>query len=331
MLRRETGDAQNGSRHAIPIGDRDDFGAEDQRSFQAPPASGTLRGTRETCQQSMATLISDEIIPRLVAAHRHGSDGLAREAAPAGALEPEMVANLAVTRDAGELADLLGAALAAGMPYDVLLLDLLAPAARLLGARWEDDSADFVEVTLGLWRLQEVVHELASRRLGPDEPAAQHIERRILCAVVPGDDHSFGSLMLEDLFRRGGWSTTGLRGASSAVLIASVRHCWFDIIALTASVERNSAVLARLVADVRAASRNPGISVMVGGLVFNEQPELAEQVGADATAEDARAALQKAELLVGQLMVGRADDPHSRDRMLGGRSAQPLRAGAGPS
>jgi hypothetical protein len=137
--------------------------------------------------------------------------------------------------------------------------------------------------------------------------------------------------MLEDLFRRGGWITTGMRGATDAALVASVRHCWFDIVALTASVERNSAVLARLVADIRAASRNPGISVMVGGIVFNQHPELAEHIGADATAADARAALQKAELLVGQLMVGLAGDPQSRGPMPYGHGAQPLRAGAGHS
>jgi methanogenic corrinoid protein MtbC1 len=262
----------------------------------------------------MANLISDEIIPRLVAAHRSppGARNMADERA--FALDPETIANLAVTRDAGHLADLAEAAVAAGLPYDSLLVDFFAPAARILGARWEDDSADFIEVTLGLWRMQEVVHEMASRRLGDGQPIVLHPpERRILCAVVPGDDHSFGSLVLEDLFRRGGWTTTGLRGVGRPELAACVRHNWFDIVALTASVARNSAVFARLVSELRAASRNPGVSIMVGGLVFNEQPELAEEVGADATARDARAALQQAELLVGKLLVGHRSDSMRED------------------
>lgn len=325
MLRRGLGDGRGDSARPSSPGS---YGVEPS---QAEDCSQTYHSSTEriACQQSMATLISDEIIPRLVAAHRHGKEDKSAAVVHASPLDPAYVADMAVARDAGELADLLAAALEAGMEYESLLLDLLAPAARILGERWEDDRADFVEVTLGLWRLQEVVHELASRYQGTGECPQRNTERRILCAVAPGDDHSFGSLMLEDLFRRGGWSTAGVRGASRSELVASVRNCWFDIIALTVSIERDGMVLARLVADLRAASRNPGVSVMVGGLVFTEQPDLADKVGADATAADARAALQKAELLVGQLQVAQSDGAAHGAAYQGFR-VQRVRARAGP-
>ncbi len=265
-------------------------------------------------QQSMATLIADEIIPRLVAAHRGVS--LVDGAQGASSLDPTRLADLAVGTDAGHLADVAELALAGGMDFESLLIDVMAPAARIFGTRWEDDSADFIEVTLGLWRLQELVHELASRRCGPESPDVMH-ERRILCAVAPDDDHSFGSLMLEELFRRAGWTCTGLRGASRPKLMRQVSESWFEIIALTVSVERNSDTLGQLVADLRAASCNPGVSIMVGGPVFNENASLADDIGADATASTARAALHKAELLVGQYLFG-SDGSASGRRMSSG-------------
>ena len=253
------------------------------------------------CHQTMASLIADEIIPRLIAAHR--AEGNAASPEGAAQFEPSRLADLAVHSETRHLADLAELAMAEGVGFESLLMDVMAPAARILGERWEDDRADFIEVTLGLWRLQELVHELASRRCGSDYASVMP-ERRILCAVAPGDDHSFGSLLLEEMFRRGGWTCTGLRGASRSQLLRQVAEGWFEIIALTVSVERNSATLIDLVADLRAASCNPGVSIMVGGPVFNDHASLADEIGADATASNARAALHQAELLVGQYLVG---------------------------
>jgi methanogenic corrinoid protein MtbC1 len=300
---------------------------------QAP--SAPIRAEREphpsaasaaACNQSMATLIADEIIPRLIAAHR--AESVADDSDAGLLLDPTRMADLAIHSDTRHLADATEAAMANGIGFETLMMDVMAPAARILGKRWEDDRADFIEVTLGLWRLQELVHELASRRCGA-QPSVMH-ERRILCAVAPGDDHSFGSLILEEMFRRGGWTCAGLRGATRAQLLRQVSEGWFEIIALTVSVERNSATLADLVADLRAASCNPGVSIMVGGPVFNDHASLADEIGADATASNARAALHQAELLVGQYLVGsdRTASAHAMSHRSGEHPA--ARAGIQP-
>jgi methanogenic corrinoid protein MtbC1 len=300
---------------------------------QAP--SAPIRAEREphpsaanaaACNQSMATLIADEIIPRLIAAHR--AESVADDSGAGLLLDPTRMADLAIHSDTRHLADATEAAMANGIGFETLMMDVMAPAARILGKRWEDDRADFIEVTLGLWRLQELVHELASRRCGA-QPSVMH-ERRILCAVAPGDDHSFGSLILEEMFRRGGWTCAGLRGATRAQLLRQVSEGWFEIIALTVSVERNSATLADLVADLRAASCNPGVSIMVGGPVFNDHASLADEIGADATASNARAALHQAELLVGQYLVGsdRTASAHAMSHRSGEHPA--ARAGIQP-
>jgi methanogenic corrinoid protein MtbC1 len=326
MLRRDsTGPNQNGQN----IDGTRAAGASHARSDRAATDNAVVADptvTPAACHQSMASLIADEIIPRLIAAHRAEAGSTMADSGII--LDPARLADLAVHSETRHLADLSEVAMAEGLGFDSLMLDVMAPAARLLGQRWEDDTADFIEVTLGLWRLQELVHELASRRCGIEVNMLN--ERRILCAVAPGDDHSFGSLLLEEMFRRAGWTCTGLRGASRAQLLRQVADGWFEIIALTVSVERNSATLTDLVADLRAASCNPGVSIMVGGPVFNDHASLADEIGADATASNARAALHQAELLVGQYLVG-SDRPASRHAMHRGAAGHPAaRAGIQP-
>ena len=48
-----------------------------------------------------------------------------------------------------------------GASVETLYLDLLAPTARHLGDLWDADVCDFTEVTVGLGRLQQVLHELS--------------------------------------------------------------------------------------------------------------------------------------------------------------------------
>ena len=45
-----------------------------------------------------------------------------------------------------------------GIPLEALLLDLFAPVARRLGTMWEADQIDFVDVTIGTSRLQQILH-----------------------------------------------------------------------------------------------------------------------------------------------------------------------------
>jgi methanogenic corrinoid protein MtbC1 len=67
-----------------------------------------------------------------------------------------------------------------------------------------------------------------------------------------------------------------------------VRKEWADVVGLSIGSERRLDWLRGCVADVRAASRNPAVVVMVGGPIFVLHPEWVAGVGADATARDAR-------------------------------------------
>lgn len=255
-------------------------------------------------QSGFAMLVESEIIPRLVVAHRH--DPLPVSSSPARFITNDEAADFApfaLQEDACALLDRVEVFLARGVSVDTLFVELLAPAARHLGTMWDDDTADFVAVTMALWRLQEIVRELSAR-----EPIAQHgddVGRRALFSVMPGEDHSFGTVLVEDVFRRAGWTTGLLTQCSTSELLATVARDAYDVIGLTVTGDRHCQTVPAIINGLRSVSRNPKITIMVGGRIFSENPDLATQLGADATAADATSALAVARDLVNGLAASR--------------------------
>lgn len=229
----------------------------------------------------------------------HACDIVHHDTAPDAVIdadEVEALAPLALQVEADLLLAHVEAILARGVSIDAVMVDLLAPTARLLGEYWEDDRCDFVDVTMGLWRLQEVVHEIAAR--APADRMLAAGGHRALFASMPGDQHSFGTVVIDELFCRDGWITERMSGAETCDLVRRVGQDWFDVIGLTVSLDSHIAALGSLIAALRNVSKNPYVSILVGGRVFSADPDLAVAVGADGTARDAKLALKVAADLV---------------------------------
>ncbi len=244
-------------------------------------------------------LVEREIIPRLIVAHNCDEPAGAAPcgiAAHVSAGEAADFAPLALDHDACALLDRVEVFLDRGVSVDNIFVELLAPAARHLGVMWEEDDADFVAVTMALWRLQEIVRELSARvpahRIAGDTPM------RALFSVMPGEQHSFGTVIVEDVFRRAGWSTALVMDCDTSSLLARVAGDAFDLIGLTVTGTRHCETVPSVINGLRSVSRNPHVVIMVGGRIFNEDPELAAQLGADATASDATRAVDVARTLV---------------------------------
>ena len=243
----------------------------------------------------LARTLEADVIPRLVQARRH-----AATAANAGRLSepsqsPAQVAGF-VALIAGE-SDLdvqaaVDAKRRAGLSVESLYLDLFAPAARLLGEMWSEDECDFSTVTVALGRLQRLLRELSPAFGTEIEYPANG--RRALFAQAPDEQHSFGLSMVAEFFRRQGWDVFGVVGCGIENPADRVRKEWADVVGLSIGSERWLGWLQQCISQVRTASRNPALVVMVGGPLFNLHPEWVASVGADATARDARDAPQVA-------------------------------------
>lgn len=244
------------------------------------------------------SIIENQIIPRLLMAHTTSDKGAPRPRG-ARAITPEEAARFAelpLRLEAASLLEEVDGFIAKGASVETICLDLLAPAARMLGEMWDRDECDFLDVTMGLWRLQEVMREVAAR--SPVEGGEIHAPRTALFSPMPGDHHNFGVLMIEEVFTRGGWRAEALVKPERRELLDRLAHQRFDLVGLTLARDCPSAALGNLVKAVRKVSANPNIIVLVGGRMINENPDIAKEVGADGTGADALAALELANSLV---------------------------------
>ena len=256
------------------------------------------RATRNQDQERRAILtrtVELDVIPQLLKAY-------ARPVVPAVA--PLLVTTAHVTglvglvlaRGEPEAVAFVEAMHDQGAPAESLYLDLLAPAARRLGEMWENDTCDFTEVTIGLWRLQNAMRELSPSFLR--SPEIRTNGPRVLLVPLPGEMHTFGLSMVYEFFRRAGWNAWSGPVAGSADLRAMVRREWVEVIGFSLACDDKLDVVRAEIRSVRSASQNPALGVLVGGPGFTANPLLAAQVGADGTAIDGQQAVLQAQALV---------------------------------
>ena len=135
----------------------------------------------------------------------------------------------------------------------------------------------------------------------------------VLLLPSPGEQHTFGLVMVGEFFRRAGWDVSGgawTTGADAATLVGAE---WFDAVGFSLGAEIHLEALAESIRAVRQASSNPDVVVLVGGPLFGECPEYVQQVGADGMTIDGRDAPALAERLIAESSkispAGRVDEP----------------------
>ncbi|MDG5487729.1 cobalamin B12-binding domain-containing protein [Sphingomonas sp. BGYR3] len=225
-----------------------------------------------------------------------GGDGDGNGAQPPLDADVEPFAQLALKAEAPELVAFVERRLDEGHSVETLFVGLMAPAARLLGEYWENDSRDFLDVTMGLWRIQQALRQLAERTMPPMRSG--HGRHSVLMSAMPGDQHGFGTQMVAECFSRAGWNTDLLIQPSSSELHQKLAEFHYDILGLTVSCDCSTATLRNLVTAARSVSRNPDIRILIGGRVVNDHPDLVAACGADGTAADAVSAVATATRLI---------------------------------
>ena len=255
---------------------------------------------RPRSNAAISTLIEGEIIPQLLVAHRLRPE---RAVTPGGVLitphDLESFAPLPLVLQADELLIHVEGYLSRGVAVDSILVDLLAPTARRLGDLWEEDACDFLDVTIGLWRLQEVMREIAWGSPVITGPiTAPH---RALFSPMPGEQHSFGATMVHEVFVRAAWDSEVLVAPEMRQLIAKVANRPYDLVGLTLSCDVSTETVAKLIKAIRSVSMSQDVKILVGGHAVNANPALASETGADGSAFDAPGALALANRLVGAI------------------------------
>lgn len=280
----------------------DDFDAVAMLNPAPGLASGSGRNEMSRGQMGwLLSTIETEIIPRLVKAHRVAEPLADAAQAWPGSARPrdtavDDLAQIILANQAGVAAGYIDGLRAEGVTLETLYLDVLTPAARRLGEMWEADLCDFTQVTVGLWRLQQLMYELSPAF---QDDAQRGVQRyRAMLVPVPGSQHTLGLLMVAEFFRRAGWGVWGDPAAAQADLVEAAQTHWFDMVGFSVGAVSQLDHLKAAIAAIRRASLNPSIVVMVGGPVFLDMPALVAEVGADATAPDAALAVDVAVRLI---------------------------------
>lgn len=244
--------------------------------------------------------IEGEIVPRLVLSRRV-SGGMVETAvgrAP-NTLDVEETVRLLLHHDVSVCSAFVATIRDRGATMEMICLDLLAPAARCLGRMWEEDECDFMQVTVGLCRLHQLLRELsADFRTEVEERAG---DRRILLAACPGEQHTFGLALVAQLLRRAGWDVWHELPTTKAAILEIASQHWFAVVGFSLATEARIDVLTETIAELRRTSRNSAVGVLVGGPLLVARPELAPIVGADATAANGALAVVRAEHMLRSL------------------------------
>jgi len=250
-------------------------------------------------EERMARLvrtIEGEIVPRLVMSRRvmcvpaPVADGAGR--GPDEADVRELV-RLLLAHDVVVASAYVDMVRQRGASLEGVCLHLLAPSARELGLLWEEDQCDFMQVTVGLCRLHHLLREL-SPEFRPETTELQ-LEKSILLAPAPGDQHTFGITLVAQFLRKAGWEVWHEHPANGAELVEVVRLNWFAVVGLSVGSENRVEDVTAIIRSIRAASLNRSVGILIGGPVLVARPDLAQLVGADGTAMDGPMAVLHAE------------------------------------
>lgn len=209
--------------------------------------------------------LAREVVQRLSRAHSGGARDAASEVLPD---EIDLLCAALTGTDEALAEGLAREALEAGVSFDTLCETRLAPAARRLGAMWEEDRLSFADVSLAANRLFGLLRTLAHR------PAPRTDARFAVFAAPPGEEHVLGVSMAAERARGLGWDVALLVGLGHDALVARIAEMIPDVIGLSLASERSLLPLTRLVVALRVVAPaapvvvcGPGVAGVTGPIV----------------------------------------------------------------
>jgi hypothetical protein len=244
---------------------------------------------RSTTLCHLSNTVEAEIIPRLVMAHGHAAHPVAAANIVTSGDEVARFAELVLGAESHRAAELVQAYRERGVPLETIYLELLVPSARHLRHLWMNDEWDFANVTLALWRLQQLLRDFSPAFCA--DASFKSAGLSALLTPAPGEKHDIGHMMFGlvlagEFFRRDGWTTWIEPDPTSAAFLETIRTQWFDVVEFFAGSDKKLDDLAANIRTVRRESSNRNVGVMVCGPAFTERPELVLLVGGDAVVSD---------------------------------------------
>jgi methanogenic corrinoid protein MtbC1 len=257
--------------------------------FLVPPSSSNSES-----EFVLAEIIARTIVPELLVRNKDLLITQSDERGHPTEADIQKLSSLILGPDNSDALEYINALREKGLTLDNLYLELLEPTARYLGELWIVDKIDFFAVTIGVGRMQRIVHHFADLdKLGPYDE-----KRRALMLVPPGEDHTFGSQLVQRFLRAADWSVVALDGSETRKAADVVSREWVVVVGISISADVDVDDMRQMIKSIRSRSLNPHIGIMIGGPKIALSPDLVDEVGADGQAQNAPAAVLLAETML---------------------------------
>ena len=205
---------------------------------------------------------------------------------PAPWQEADAFCNAALSGNRREALALFTSALQREKSLAEAAVHVIQPALYAVGRRWQENGVSVAQEHMATALAQTVMAQSFGRfDMAPDNG------QRVVFACLAGNHHTIGLRMVADAFEFDGWTTYYL-GANTplASLITQVREVRPQLIGLSASLPYHLRTLREAIAVLRTVFVDDCPRIAVGGLVFNQFPQLAKSIGAELLGGDACAA-----------------------------------------
>lgn len=198
--------------------------------------------------------------------------------------------------DQGTALGVVNDCLDAGHDLVAIELHLIQAALYSIGEKWHTNRVSVAQEHMATAIAQSVMTVALLR-----SPPPSLIDRRVLLACVEGNHHSVGLRMVADSFLLSGWDVQYL-GANvpTPSLVQQVVDWKPDLVGLSVSFPQQLSGVKAVVAALTERLGKCRPAIMVGGLAINRFGQLADVVGADASATNALMAVDMAGCLVVQ-------------------------------
>ncbi|MEN0000854.1 MAG: hypothetical protein AAF940_08215 [Pseudomonadota bacterium] len=195
--------------------------------------------------------------------------------------------------------------------------EVLERAAQSLGKHWEADTRNFLEVTIGMSRLQLLMRKLVERI---QQNTALKFVGTALIAVPAGEEHTFGQCMLDEILRAHGWRTVMVNPDKPGELAKRVKKEAANLVCLSwlsshleEAVNEDISVFQRLPLNERPI-------LIAGGLASQRKDKWMVSHGVDQVCDNAYSAITIASQLV-DILENNAKSSRGRSvsELFGGR------------
>lgn len=170
------------------------------------------------------------------------------------------------------------------------LADIYIPiAARRMGQAWHDDQLSWIDVTIGVGRMQSLLREIGTAWVADQAGDAGH--GTVMFIIPDREQHTLGPMVATGQMRRYGVSVC-LRIAPSFNELRSLmaaRH--FDGVMISVATRDKLESVAKTVQFLKTIMTRP-TPVIVGGAVMSKVEDPASCTGADFSSNDVGSALE---------------------------------------